>query len=200
MSFYSVAQFIKDYYPQYWGEQEYPANNVAVIHKVAEQWGILSNFAPTPIAINEVTFKNAEQLFQCMKFLEPEPLLAVYNSPNPKMSAKKWERSHRREDWGRMFLDAMKFCIIKKYEQSGDFRRVLEESRGLFIVEDQSSFQKKWPDAWGVKLHNDKYIGFNLLGRFLMELRDTGTLSYTLSADATDFIITIKNSCINENN
>jgi hypothetical protein len=44
--------------------------------------------------------------------------------------------------------------------------------------QDQSTFKKKQPDAWGVKLRNGLFVGPNLLGQFLMELRDTGTISY----------------------
>ena len=83
---------------------------------------------------------------------------------------------------------AMKFCLVKKYEQSEEFRAALERSKGKYIVEDQTSFPKKNPDAWGVKLRGENFVGPNLLGQFLMELRETGTLQYQLPADALDFI------------
>ena len=92
------------------------------------------------------------------------------------MIAKKWEKTHRRPDWGSMIVDAIKFCIQQKYEQSEEFRNKLEESKGLFIVEDQSSFRKPNPDTWGVKQKEDSFVGPNLLGRLLMELRENGKL------------------------
>jgi predicted NAD-dependent protein-ADP-ribosyltransferase YbiA (DUF1768 family) len=103
--------------------------------------------------------------------------------------AKHWEKTHRREDWGKMVVDAMKYCLMRKFEQSEDFRNELERSRGKFIVEDQTSFKnKKEPDAWGVKLKDDHYVGPNLLGRLLMELRDSGKLEYHLPDDAFTFL------------
>ena len=39
--------------------------------------------------------------------------------------------------------------------------------------------RKKNPDAWGVKAEGNNYVGPNLLGRLLMELRDNGTLTTT---------------------
>ena len=87
-----------------------------------------------------------------------------------------------------MIIDAMKFCLTKKYEQSEEFRKELERSKGKIIVEDQTGFTKKNPDAWGVKLQGDNYVGPSLLGRLLMDLRDTGKLEYTLPADAFQFI------------
>lgn len=40
----------------------------------------------------------------------------------------------------------------------------------------------------GVKLSDGKYVGPNILGRLLMELRDNGRLEYSLPKDALDFI------------
>ena len=188
MNFYSIAPFIQKYYPKYYSIETYPISECVAIRKVKEPWGIFGNFAPTPIIINGVTFKTSELLFQLMKNKKKEPILAVYNAKNPKMIAKHWEKTHRREDWGRMIVDAMKFCITQKYEQSEDFRKELERSKGKYIVEDQTSFPKKTPDTWGVKQQGSDFIGPNLLGRLLMELRDKGKLDYQLPDDALCFL------------
>ena len=188
MSFYSIASFIQEFYPEYYSIETYPVLECVAIRKVREPWGILGNFAQTPILINDVTFKTSELLFQLMKFKDEEPVKAVYNANNPKMTAKHWEKTHRREDWGKIIVDAMKFCLTKKYEQSEEFRKELERSKGKFIVEDQTSFTKKTPDTWGVKQQGDNYVGPNLLGRLLVEIRDTGNLDYKLPDDALMFL------------
>jgi ribA/ribD-fused uncharacterized protein len=193
MNFYSIAPFIQKYYPEYYSIETYPVSECVAIRKVKEPWGIFGNFAPTPIILNEVTFKTSELLFQLMKFKEKEPILAVYNANPPKMIAKHWEKTHRREDWGRMIVDAMKFCITQKYEQSEDFRKELERSKGKYIVEDQTSFPKKTPDTWGVKQQGSDFVGPNLLGRLLMELRDKGKLDYQLPDDALYFFNYLNN-------
>ena len=194
MSFYSIAPFIKEFYPQYYSIESYPAAECVRVHKVAEEWGIFSNFAATSIEIDGVVFKSAEQLFQIMKFKDAEQILAVYKAGNPKMTARHWEKTHRREDWKTMIVDAIKFCIQKKYEQSEAFREKLALSAGRFIVEDQTTFTKKTPDTWGVKLVGDTFIGPNLLGRLLMELRENGHLEYKLPDDALEFIEILKNT------
>ena len=192
MSFYSIAPFIKEFYPQYYSIETYPVSECATIHKVDMEWGVFSNFGRTPLVINGVTFKNSEQLFQMMKFKDEGVLQAVYKAGNPKMTTKKWEKTHRRPDWGSIIVDAIKFCIQQKYEQSEEFRNKLKESKGLYIVEDQSSFAKKNPDTWGVKKQGEHFVGPNLLGRLLMELRENGKLEYHLPEDALDFIHIIK--------
>ena len=192
MSFYSIAPFIQQYYPEYWGIQSYPAEQCVIVHKIDEEWGVFSNFSHTTIVVDGVSFKCSETLFQLMKFKDEDDVKEVYRSNNKRM-AKHWEKTHRRDDWGMMVVDAMKYCLMRKFEQSEDFRNELERSRGKFIVEDQTSFKnKKEPDAWGVKLKDDHYVGPNLLGRLLMELRDTGRLEYTLPSDAFMFLQYLK--------
>lgn len=114
MSFYSIAPFIKEFYPQYYSIESYPATECVRVHKVAEEWGIFSNFAATPIEIDGVVFKSAEQLFQIMKFKDEEQIMTVYEAGNPKMPARHWEKTHRREDWKTMIVDAIKFCITEE--------------------------------------------------------------------------------------
>ena len=186
MSFYSISPFIKEYYPEYYTMHEYPQNMCVSFNKVADQWGVFSNFANTPIIFNCVEYKSAEQLFQCLKFVDEEARNAVYVSNNPKMTAKHWEKTHRREDWGAIVLDVMKFCLQLKYEQSEDFRDALTLSKGKIIVEDETSRKTtrtgriKDADTWGVVLVDNIFVGSNLMGRLLMELRDNGGIVYHL--------------------
>lgn len=189
MNFYSIAPFIRQHYSQYYTIERYPADRCVCIRKVAEEWGVLGNFARTPLVVGGVTFKNSEQLFQLMKFKDEEPVKAVYNAVNSKYTAKHWEKTHRRDDWGAMIVDAMKFCLEAKYEQSEDFRNALAQSAGMYIVEDQTSFPKKTADTWGTKFVGNEYVGPNLLGRLLMELRDNRSLKYRLPEDALAFTL-----------
>ena len=156
MSFYSIAGFIKEFFPQYYGYSTYPKSECVVVHKVAEEWGVFSNFATTPIVIDGVCFKSSEHLFQMMKFQDDTVIHNIMNGVTHngkrcyqiKKTAKSYEKGYRRADWGSMIVDAMKFCLVKKYEQSPEFREKLEASKGRFIVEDQTAMPKKRPDAW----------------------------------------------------
>ena len=82
----------------------------------------------------------------------------------------------------------MKYCLQQKYEQSPAFKQKIEECKGKFIVEDQTTFPKKTANTWGVKRIGDNLVGTNLLGRLLMELRDNGKLEYKLPTDAFAFL------------
>ena len=196
MSFYSIAPFIKEFYPEYWGVYSYDATKCIRIHKVNDEWGILCNFANTPIVLGCFTFKSSEQLFQLMKFNDKDVVKRILNGVTRndkkchevKKTVRSYEKDYRRKDWGSMVIDAMKFSLQCKYDQSEAFRQKLEATKGFYIVEDQTSFPKTCPDAWGVKFREGQFVGPNLLGRLLMELRDDGRLEYSLPDNAFDFI------------
>lgn len=187
-----LEEFIKDYYPEWYGIQVYPADKTAAFCKVAEEWGILGNFAPTPIVVDGIPFDCTEKLFQVMKFADSESRRIIYAQKGQpiKMKAKHQEKvGSIREDWRHIFIDAMKFCLIHKYAQSEAFRRELERSKGLFIVEQQAN-PRRPAGAYSAKLSEDgkTWVGPNIMGRLLMELRDKGTLEYSLPEDALHFV------------
>lgn len=158
---------------------------------MADEWGVLGNFAATPLVVDGVPFDCTEKLFQVMKFADTESRKIVYSVKGQtiKMKAKHQEKvGVIREDWGRIFIDAMKFCLVQKYQQSETFRKELERSKGLFIVEQQVN-PRRPAGAYSAKLSDDSktWAGPNIMGRLLMELRDEGTLEYDLPDDAIHF-------------
>lgn len=197
MSTGKLAPLIKEFYPEYYSWNEYPLDKCIPIRGVKEQWGILGNFAPTPLIVKGVLFSNSEQLFQMMKFSDKETLLSIYQSKGLplKWAAKKGEKNGlRRKDWGQIIIDVMKFCLQTKYEQSEEFRHVLNETIGFSIVEDQTKLKTtksgnlKDADTWGVVIKGELFVGSNLLGRLLMELRENSKLEYHLPNDIFKFI------------
>ena len=197
MSTGKLAPLIKEFYPEYYSWNEYPLDKCIPIRGVKEQWGILGNFAPTPLIVKGVLFSNSEQLFQMMKFSDKETLLSIYQSKGLplKWAAKKGEKNGlRRKDWGQIIIDVMKFCLQTKYEQSEEFRHVLNETIGFSIVEDQTKLKTtksgnlKDADTWGVVRKGELFVGSNLLGRLLMELRENSKLEYHLPNEIFKFI------------
>ena len=183
--------FIQAFYPEWYGIQEYPADKTVSFLKVDGEWGLLSNFARTPIVIDGVTFDCTEKLFQVIKFTDEESRKIIYSKKGQpiKMMARHQEKvGSVREDWGRIFIDVMRFCLMQKYSQSEAFRKELERSKGMFIVEQQPN-PKRPAGAYSAKLSEDgkTWRGPNIMGRLLMELRDKGTLKYSLPEDAMRF-------------
>lgn len=196
-----VSEMIQKYYPEYYNIVSYPAAQTVCIRKVRDEWGILGNFAQAPIVVDGVTFDCTERLFHMMKF-RPDATEGIHDMMSTggglrmKMHMKPMYTNHPEwfhDHWPSMVVDAMKFCLVQKYEQCEAFRNELERSKGCYIVEDESARRRgRDADSWGAVLRGDAYVGPNLLGRLLMELRDNGTLTYTLPDDALAFIQTWK--------
>ncbi len=203
----TVREMIALHHPEYLNVDSYPAGQVAAIGATAGEWGVFGNFYKHPaksgrrapmVVIDGVAFDCTERLFQMMKVRDAECLRILYELPCGicyKRQMAKILKEHNlewREDWQDIILDAMRFCLQKKYEQCAEFRSELERSRGLFIVEDETKHLRGKEPLWGAKLVGDTYQGSNVLGKLLMELRDTGRLEYTLPGDAFDFISKLK--------
>lgn len=188
---------IRDNYPEYYNIERYPADETICIRGTKDEWGILGNFYQTPIVVNGITFDCTERLFHIMK-LRPDAteglkeMMEVKAGMGIKMHVKHLYKAHPEwfhDHWPSMVVDAMKYCLTLKFEQSEAFRKELERSKGKYIVEDETSRKKgKDADTWGVVLKGNENVGPNLMGRLLMELRDNGhfefknkpTLNFTL--------------------
>ena len=172
------------HYPQYDIIEHYPAEQTICFTTTAAEWGILSNFAKTPMVVNGVEFACVEQLYHYIR-LNNEHERAEYLKLTPnmglKMKAKAFKkRGVERSDWREIAVDVMRFCLNHKYANSEVFRKELERSKGKYIVEDESN-RKKRPDSWGAVFDTatGEYYGKNIMGRLLMELREEGELDYT---------------------
>lgn len=197
-----VHEMIRDNYPEYYSIERYPAGRTVCIRTTKEEWGVLGNFYMSPIVAGGVTFDCTERLFHTMKLKADarEGVLDMMNvsaGMGMKMHLKHLYKVHPEwfhDHWPSMIVDAMKFCLTLKYEQCGHFRKELERSRDMFIVEDETNrMNGRDADTWGAVLRGEEYVGPNLLGRLLMELRDNGKLDYTLTEGALDFVKELKN-------
>lgn len=192
---------IRDNYPEYYSIERYPAAQTVCIRGTKEEWGVFGNFYGAKVVVNGVTFDSTERLFHMMKLRGDKPeaaqdMMSVKAGMGMKMHVKHLYKEHPEwfhDHWPSMIVDAMKFCLMLKYEQCEHFRNELERSKGKYIVEDETKRSRgKDADTWGAVLRGDEYVGPSLLGRLLMELRDNGKLEYTLPADALDFINNLK--------
>ena len=172
------------HYPQYDNIDRYPAEQTIGFTSTAAEWGILSNFAKTPMVVNGVEFACVEQLYHYIRLNNEQERTAYLKlTPNLglKMKAKAFEnRGVERSDWKEIAVDVLRFCLNHKYQASAEFRKALADSGDKYIVEDESNRKNK-PDSWGAVLDTttNEYYGKNIMGRLLMELREKGELEYT---------------------
>jgi ribA/ribD-fused uncharacterized protein len=124
-----------------------------------------------PISAGHVNVRTSEALYQACRFpLRPDVqgrILAEASPMAAKMVSKKY-MSLTREDWERVRVQVMRWCLAVKLARNFEsFGRLLEATCDRDIVESsrRDSFWGAVPDG------NGRLIGVNALGRLLMELR-----------------------------
>lgn len=207
MAYMSVREMIALHHPEYLTVEEYPVDKVAAIVKTTDEWGIFGNFYKYPakagkrkpmVVVDGMAFDCTERLFQLMKVTDRECLQLINAKPCGicfKRQMKKILSEYGKEwrpDWQNIIMDAMKYCLQTKYEQSQTFHDELERSKGLYIVEDETMHLHGKEPLWGARKTGAVYQGANVLGKLLMELRDNGKLEYRLPDDALGFIGLLK--------
>ena len=65
----SVAEFIKKYYPQYWGDQVYPIAQTVFFNKKEDNHWILSNMYSCQLEIDGIPFNSSEQRSRLLLFI-----------------------------------------------------------------------------------------------------------------------------------
>ncbi|MHB2019734.1 MAG: NADAR family protein [Candidatus Xenobia bacterium] len=122
----------------------------------------LSNFYPSPVTWDGITFPTVEHAFQAAKCVEREDQLAIAAAATPGKAKKLGKKAWMRENWQDERLGVMEALLCQKFDNEELAQRLLETG-GADLVEGNT-----WGDRfWGV----DGGEGKNHLGRLLMRIR-----------------------------
>jgi type I restriction enzyme S subunit len=150
----------------------YSRKNAAVFRKTKEKWGGLSNMAAGyPININGIKIRTSEALYQCCRYPhlpDVQELIISQRSPMTAKMRSKPYRSQTRPGWEKLRVAAMRWCLRAKLLQNWEkFGNLLRETGERDIVEEGVK-----DPFWSARPQEDgSLVGYNVLGRLLMELR-----------------------------
>lgn len=152
--------------------REYCRSKSVVFLKTNEAYGGLSNMAGGyPLNINGVRVLTSEALYQACRFPHMSDVQKLIVSQTSPMTAKMRSKPYReqsREDWLKVRVRIMRWCLrVKLVQNWASFSELLLSTGDLPIVEcsRKDSFWGALPAA------DEKLSGANVLGRLLMELR-----------------------------
>lgn len=152
----------------------YERDQVVIFRKTAEDFGGLSNMAPGyPIELLGFKIRTSEALYQACRFPHlPHVQRMIIEEASP-MTAKMRSRPYRdqsRPDWDDVRVRVMRWCLRAKLLHNwARFSELLLATGDRPIVEDSPK-----DDYWGAKAGKSNLLaGRNVLGRLLMELRET---------------------------
>ena len=152
----------------------YDRSTSVVFRKTRETFGGLSNMAGGfPLMVSGVRIRTSEALYQACRFPhlpDVQRLIIAQRSPmTAKMKSKPY-RPDSRGDWNRVRVNVMRWCLRVKLAQNWEFfSKLLLDTGDRAIVE-----QSHKDDFWGARPVDDRtLVGMNVLGRLLMELRES---------------------------
>ena len=151
----------------------YERADSVVFLKTKERFGGLSNMAGGfPLLVNNISIRTAEALYQACRFPHMPEIQRLIISERSPMTAKMRGKPHRKQsrpDWDAVRVKVMRWCLRVKLAQNWQtFGDLLRETGDMPIVE-----RSRRDDFWGANItDNDSFVGMNVLGRLLMELRE----------------------------
>jgi len=149
----------------------YPRESTCSFWITSAEFGEFSNMAVGfPLRVGDHSFGSAEALYQCCRFTEfPDIQRKICSAISPRM-AKQRAHDHislTREDWKDVRRRVMRWVIqIKAAQHKKEFLFPLVQTGGRSIVEESTK-----DVFWGAIGFRECFIGMNVLGRLLMELR-----------------------------
>lgn len=130
-----------------------------------EEYEFLSNFYPTKVVFDGITYCNSEAAYQAQKCLCPQDRLQFIrlSSDEAKRLGQKVEM---RPDWDEVKCEIMEKIVYEKFMQNPTLAQALLDTGDKPLKEGNY-----WKDLyWGVDMKSGK--GENHLGKILMALRD----------------------------
>ena len=132
-----------------------------------QPYGCFSNFSKHGFLLDGQWWPTSEHYFQAQKFAGTEHAEAVRLAPAPMAAANMGRERNRplRADWEQTKDDVMRRALRAKFEAHDDLRALLLTTGDEEIVENAPG-----DFYWGCGKDG---TGKNMLGKLLMELRDT---------------------------
>ena len=127
------------------------------------KYAFLSNFSPSPIVFDCVTYPTVEHFFQALKSLNRDERRSIAAAASPGKAKRMGRQVKLREDWEDIKLDVMREGLRLKFKDPKLKAKLL--ATGDAYLEEGNT----WHDTyWGVC----NGIGQNHLGLLLMEIRE----------------------------
>lgn len=140
-----------------------PEHARPAIDRFVEPHRFLSNFWPSLVSLDGITYQTVEHAYQAAKTLHPEQRARIAVAGQPGTAKQLGRALTIRRDWHAVKLPTMLGLLRQKFARE-PLRRQLLATGDALLVEGNP-----WGDTfWGVC----RGIGENHLGRLLMQVRD----------------------------
>jgi ribA/ribD-fused uncharacterized protein len=143
--------------------------------KVDLPYGWLGNMYAAPIQFEGKEWLTSEALFQALRYDSEEIREAIRKEKSPmgaKMKAKSFKSQMRVVPMGEEDVDNMKKVVRIKFNQHLVLKSKLKITGEHILVENIGNRNGERHLFWGMKKVNGEWIGNNMMGKILMEIRE----------------------------
>lgn len=134
------------------------------------KYEFLSNFYPSPILVDGISYPTVEHAFQATKSLSKEERVEIAKALTPGQAKRLGRKVKLRDDWETVKDEVMKTFVRAKFETNRELRKRLLETGNEFLVEGNTWHDNYWGNCSCEKCKNIK--GKNQLGKTLMQVRE----------------------------
>ena len=150
-------------------------NNVVIeFTKVDLPYGWLGNMYGSPIHYNGKIWKTSEALFQALRF-EDEGIRELIRNEKSPMGAKMKAKTNKDKmvvvPMSEGDVENMRMVVRLKFDQNPVLKSKLKISGDHVIIENIGSRNGERHLFWGMKKVDGEWIGSNVMGKILMEVR-----------------------------
>lgn len=133
------------------------------------KYAFLSNFFPSPITFDGVTFPTMENWFQAWKTENPAEFLLIATADTPGKSKRLGRQCALRKDWEEVKVDVMRDGLRLKFKDPV-LRKKLLATGDEELMEGNTWHDNTWGNCVCARCQGTP--GRNMLGMLLMELRN----------------------------
>lgn len=132
-------------------------------------YAFLSNFYPSPVVIQGITYPTAEHAFQAGKTTVVIMAEAIAKQPTPAQAKAAGRALILREDWEQRKDDWMAKVLYEKFRQHPDLLTKLQATGDQILIEGNTWHDQIWGNCTCPRHRNTP--GDNQLGHLLMKTR-----------------------------
>lgn len=143
--------------------------------KVDLPYGWLGNMFAAPIRYDGKEWLTSEALFQALRYDKDEIREAIRKEKSPmgaKMKAKSFKSQMRLVPMREEDVENMKKVVRMKFKQHAILKSKLKITGEHILVENIGNRNGERHLFWGMKKVNGEWIGNNMMGKILMEIRE----------------------------
>jgi len=134
------------------------------IREFQGKYRFLSNFFPSPVAMDGKEYPSVEHAYQAAKTLDKDRREVIRQQETPGRAKRAGQRAPLRKDWDEVKLRVMEILVRRKFKSHDNLKKRLLATGDEELIEGNT-----WNDTfWGVC----RGRGQNHLGKILMKIRE----------------------------